>query len=55
MAVPKKKKSKSRTASRKASNTKVQTVNLTICPKCKEAVIPHRACKACGTYKKREI
>jgi len=24
------------------------------CPKCKEPVMPHRACKNCGTYAGRE-
>lgn len=25
------------------------------CPKCKEPVLPHTACRNCGTYKNREV
>ena len=27
----------------------------TVCPKCGEPVMPHRACKACGTYNGRQV
>jgi large subunit ribosomal protein L32 len=30
----------------------VQTVT---CPKCAAAMVPHRACKACGFYRGREV
>jgi large subunit ribosomal protein L32 len=54
MAVPKRKTSKSRRDKRKA-NWKLSSPNLAACPKCGELMMPHRACKACGTYNKRVV
>ncbi|NLM13164.1 MAG: 50S ribosomal protein L32 [Epulopiscium sp.] len=54
MAVPKRKTSKARRDKRKA-NWKLTAPNLVQCPKCGEAMMPHRACKACGTYNKRVV
>ena len=51
---PKNKSSKGRRDKRRA-NWKMKTMNLVKCPKCGELVMPHRVCKACGTYNKREI
>jgi len=28
---------------------------LASCPKCKEAILPHRACASCGTYAGRQV
>jgi len=36
---------------RRAANFKIRPANVTKCPKCKEPVISHRACPACGYYK----
>lgn len=54
MAVPKRKHSKARRNQRRA-NWKLTAPNLAACPKCGEAVMPHRACKACGTYKSKVV
>jgi large subunit ribosomal protein L32 len=41
---------------RRAANSKLKTgVQVNKCPKCKEPVLPHRACAACGHYKGREV
>ncbi|OGG87324.1 50S ribosomal protein L32 [Candidatus Kuenenbacteria bacterium RIFCSPHIGHO2_02_FULL_39_13] len=29
---------------------KLKKINLSVCPKCKKPVRPHRACANCGTY-----
>lgn len=54
MAVPKRKTSKARRNKRKA-NWKLTAPNLASCPKCGEPVKPHHACRACGTYKNKEV
>lgn len=54
MAVPKRKVSKARRDKRKA-NWKLTAPNLVECSKCGELMMPHRACKACGSYNKREV
>lgn len=54
MAVPKRKTSKARRNKRKA-NWKLSALNLATCPKCGELAMPHRACKACGTYKSKVV
>lgn len=53
MGVPKKRTSKSRRNRRRAANSTLTAVNVINCPRCKEPVLPHTVCKACGTYKKR--
>lgn len=50
MAVPKRKTSKAKTASRKA-NWKVEAPTLVECPRCHEQKKPHRVCPECGYYK----
>ncbi len=54
MAVPKRKVSKARRNKRRA-NWKLTAPNLAACPKCGEAVMPHHACRACGTYKNKVV
>ena len=51
---PKNKSSKARRDSRRA-NWKMGATNLVKCSKCGALVMPHRVCKACGSYNKREI
>ena len=51
---PKNKNSKAHRDARRA-NWKMGAVNLVKCPKCGSLVMPHRVCKACGSYNKREI
>lgn len=51
---PKNKSSKARRDSRRA-NWKMAEQNLVKCSKCGELMMPHRVCKACGSYNKKEI
>lgn len=53
-AVPFRKVSKTRGRKRRTHYTVSANATVT-CPKCGEAVRPHRACKACGTYKGKEV
>ena len=55
MAVPKCKVSKARRDQRRGSNWKLSAPSVTVCPKCGEPVMPHRACKACGSYNGRQV
>lgn len=54
MAVPKRKTSKSRRDKRRA-NFKLSVPGLVACPQCGELKLPHRVCKACGSYNGREV
>lgn len=54
MAVPKKKKSKSKVKKRRSTQG-IKFKKPNICPKCKSPQLPHTVCKVCGTYKGREI
>lgn len=54
MAEPKKRLSTSRSGNRRSHLAK-QSLALSICPKCKSHIIPHRICKVCGTYKGNDI
>jgi large subunit ribosomal protein L32 len=54
MAVPKKKTSKSRKNMRRAHDFLTPPA-ASVCPQCKAAKLPHRACLACGTYKGKEV
>ena len=54
---PKNKSSKARRDSRRA-NWKMSAPNLVKCSKCSKCgalVMPHRVCKACGAYNKKEV
>jgi len=55
MAVPKQRKSKSKTRIRRSHNDKVTIMKLVECPHCGELMRPHRVCPNCGYYKDREI
>ena len=54
MAVPKRKKSKSKRDMRRANN-KTAAPNLSTCPDCGEATLPHRVCPSCGSYRGRTV
>ncbi|MGE5484680.1 MAG: 50S ribosomal protein L32 [Ignavibacteriales bacterium] len=54
MAVPKKKKSKASTASRRA-NWRLEAPDLVACPRCHKPRMPHRVCPECGFYDGKEI
>jgi len=51
---PKGKHSKGRRDSRRA-NWKMTSPTLVKCSKCGVLMVPHRVCKACGSYNKKEI
>lgn len=51
MAVPKRRVSTTRKAKRR-TNWKLSKPTINACVKCGEPRLPHRACTACGTYKK---
>jgi large subunit ribosomal protein L32 len=55
MAVPKRKKSKSKTRSRRANHDRVNLVKFVECPHCGQYTKPHHVCPNCGYYKDREI
>ncbi len=54
MAVPKRKTSKARRDKRRA-NWKLTVPGMVACPNCGEFNKPHRVCKACGSYKGKEV
>ncbi|HNE87764.1 MAG: 50S ribosomal protein L32 [Actinobacteria bacterium] len=54
MAVPKRKKSRSNTRSRRAQ-WKTSAPTLTTCKQCGTQKPPHVACPDCGTYAKRRV
>ncbi|MCD6560897.1 MAG: 50S ribosomal protein L32 [Deltaproteobacteria bacterium] len=54
MAVPKKKKSRSRRDNRR-SHDSIKMPSVSKCPQCHEPVLPHHVCLECGTYKGKTI
>jgi len=54
MALPKHKISKSRGGKRR-THQKLTAPNLSTCPDCGEATLPHHACPSCGSYKGRNV
>jgi large subunit ribosomal protein L32 len=54
VAVPKRKKSRSRTRSRRAQ-WKAAPLTLSKCDSCGETKVPHQACGNCGTYASRQV
>jgi large subunit ribosomal protein L32 len=54
MAVPKKKKSKSKVRMARASNWKLAAPARSNCPRCEAAKVPHTVCGSCGWYKGRQ-
>jgi large subunit ribosomal protein L32 len=55
MAVPKQKKSKARTRSRRSQHDRVSPIAFAECPQCGEYKRPHRVCPHCGYYRDREV
>lgn len=55
MAVPKRKTSKARRDSRRASNFTLEAPNLSACPKCGELKASHVVCKKCGYYDGEQV
>jgi large subunit ribosomal protein L32 len=54
MAVPKRKKSKSKRDKRR-THQKTTAPNVSTCPECGEATLPHHACPSCGHYRGRKV
>lgn len=54
MAVPKRKKSRSNTRSRR-SQWKAEPVHLARCNRCRDMKLPHAVCPTCGTYNNRQV
>ncbi len=54
MALPKRKISKSRRDKRR-THQKIDGPDVTTCPECGEATLPHHACPSCGAYKGRTV
>ena len=56
MAMPKSRRSKSRTASHRAAAWKlVQSCQYNKCPNCGAPVVPHVVCDNCGYYKGKKV
>jgi large subunit ribosomal protein L32 len=54
MGLPKHRFTKSRRNKRR-SQIFLTPAALTVCPKCKKAVLPHTVCKNCGSYKGMQV
>lgn len=55
MAVPKRKTSKSKTASRKVQNMKKPVSKASVCAQCGAPQQPHHVCTSCGYYNGRQV
>ena len=55
MAVPKRKTSKAKRDSRRAPNMRMKAPNLSICPQCHSAKLPHKVCPVCNYYDGQKI
>jgi large subunit ribosomal protein L32 len=55
MAVPKKKTSKAKSRSRRASAWRLSEPARSLCPQCEQAKLPHRVCPHCGWYRGRRV
>ncbi|WP_154028121.1 50S ribosomal protein L32 [Olsenella uli] len=55
MAVPKQKKGRGATHSRRSANSKLATPSRSTCPQCGAVKLPHRVCPSCGYYKDRQV
>ena len=54
MAVPKKKTSKAKGRSRRASAWRIQPGGRSVCVRCGAVKLPHRVCGNCGWYRDRQ-
>jgi large subunit ribosomal protein L32 len=54
MAVPKKKTSKSKSRSRRASAWTLEAPSRSVCPQCRSVKVPHIVCPTCGWYGGRQ-
>lgn len=54
MPIPRQRHTKSR-RNRRRSHLALKVLSLSKCPKCGSPVLPHQACKNCGTYQGRQV
>ncbi len=54
MSVPKRRKTHSKTRKGR-SHQALKNVQGVLCSNCKQPVLPHRACTACGYYKGKQV
>jgi len=54
MPVPKQRHTSSR-RDRRRSHHALKKLTLSLCPHCKEPVLPHMVCQNCGYYKGRQV
>jgi len=54
MAVPKRKTSRTRRDTRRATHS-LDAPSKSVCPQCHEPKLPHRVCPSCGYYNGKEI
>ena len=55
MAVPKPKKGRGATHTRRSANSKLAEAGRSVCPQCGAPKLPHHVCASCGYYKDREV
>ena len=55
MAVPKQKKGRGATHTRRSANMKLEMPSRSVCPQCGAPKLPHHVCPNCGFYKEREV
>lgn len=54
MGVPTQRRTKS-SKQQRASHFALKKMQLAKCPKCDQAILPHRVCNFCGFYKGKEV
>ena len=55
MAVPKQKKGRGATHTRRSANSKLAAPSRSVCPQCGAPKLTHHVCPNCGYYKDREV
>lgn len=55
MAVPKQKKGRGATHTRRSANSVLEKPAKSTCPHCGAVKLPHRVCPSCGFYREREV
>ena len=55
MAVPKQRKGRMKTHSRRSANSVIKEPSRSVCPQCGEVKLPHHVCGNCGYYRDREV
>ena len=55
MAVPKRRTSKARKNSRRATWRAISAPSLVECPQCHDVKLTHRVCKTCGYYNRTQV